>query len=290
LPDSVRVFVILRGYIDDAKDGKTFNLTAVIADGPGWFYWEQDWLGIIEAKNKELRASGRKSISRYHATDCQFRVKEFKGWSLPEKDEFCKKLFSLFENYKMHVIGYSIDLEQLIKAIPEAAPNPERFCYVIGLCYVMLEIGDFTLSMPDHRREAVISLIHDRCDYNSAMQEIFGGMLEDAGFVYRDRFTTLAPMGWEQCIPLQLADLMAYENFKESQRLEYRTKDARRRSLDYILNYGQMGGRLKGFNPATLRQLRKRINEMPPESRRRILGPAMRATKRSRTLRSRTLG
>jgi hypothetical protein len=276
------IFVILRGYLDDSKDGKTFNLTAVIADGGGWFYWEQDWLKVIEAKNEELISSGRKPISRYHATDCQFRVKEFKSWSVPEKDEFCKKLFSLFEKYKMHVIGYSIDVQQLVEEIPEAASSPERFCYVISLCYVMLEIGDYTLDMPDHRKEAVISLIHDRCDYNGAMLDMFDGMLADQGFKYRNRFTTLAPMGWEHCVPLQLADLMAYENFKESQRLDYRAHDPRRRSLDYILTYGQMGGRLRGFNPETLRELRKRIDEMPPESRQRVLGADTRAIKSRR--------
>jgi len=82
-----------------------------------------DWLKIIEDKNASLREQGRKPISRYHTADCQFRVKEFKGWNIEEKDDFCKRLFALFERYKMHVVGYSINLQDLAEEIPEAAAN-----------------------------------------------------------------------------------------------------------------------------------------------------------------------
>ena len=263
--------MILRGYIDDSKDTKTFNLTAVVGDGGTWFYMEQDWLNVIAEKNKILKSQGRKPISRYHATDCQFRYKEFKGWERTEKDEFCIQLFSVLEEYRLDVLGYSIDFKQLVEEIPETKPNPEGFAYIIALCFVMLEIGDFTLT---RERDAVITLIHDRCDYDAAMLEMSEAMLDDPGFPYRNRFCTLAPMGWEHCVPLQPADLMAYENFKESQRLVHRPEHKRRRSLEVILDRGQMGGRLRGFDRATLKLLRERINSMAPESREKLLATA----------------
>lgn len=266
------VFVILRGYMDEAKDPKTFNLTAVIATGHTWFYFEQDWLRVIEEKNRDLKAQGRKPISRYHATDCQFLWKDFEGWKPEERDEFCKNLFTIFEKYPMHVIGYSLDLGELVEEIPEAKPNPEGFAYIIALCFLMLEIGDFTLSKPAHRDD-VISLIHDRCNYDSALLEMFNAMLVDPGFAYRQRFNTIAPMSWEHCVPLQ-SDLMAYENFKESQRLKYRRQDSQRRSLNAILDRGQMGGRLRGFDCETLRQLRERMNSMSPEHKDMLLTTA----------------
>jgi hypothetical protein len=48
-------FLILRGYIDDAKD-ETFNLSALVGDGRGRFYLEQDWRGVMEKKNRSLTA------------------------------------------------------------------------------------------------------------------------------------------------------------------------------------------------------------------------------------------
>jgi hypothetical protein len=271
--------VILRGYVDDAKDGKTFNLSALVGDGGTWFYLEQDWLHVIEKKNRSVIEQGRKPISRYHATDCQARGKEFKGWGQTEKDEFVIELLSVIYKYRMDVLGYSIDFEQLLEEIPETKSNPEGFAYIVALCFVMLEIGDFTLR---REKDAVISLIHDRCDYNAAMLEMFDAMLTDPGFAYRGRFTTLAPMGWEHCIPLQPADLLAYENFKESQRLVHRPQHVMRQSLNAILNHGLMGGRLRGFDRATLRMLRERINSLNPETRERLFANAR--IKKSATL------
>ena len=90
---------------------------------------------------------------------------------------------------------------------------------------------------------------------------MFDFMLNDPGFKYRNRFTTLESMGGD-CVPLQTADFFAYEDFKESQRLTLQPRD-RRRSLDVVLERGLMGGRLRGFDRPTLRLLKKRIDEMP---------------------------
>jgi hypothetical protein len=43
--------------------------------------------------------------------------------------------------------------------------------------------------------------------------------MSDPTFTYKHSFTTIAPMGWEDCVALQPADLIAYENFKEGYRL-----------------------------------------------------------------------
>ena len=43
-------------------------------------------------------------------------------------------------------------------------------------------------------------------------------MMDDPTFANKSMFTTLAPMGWEDCIPLQPADLVAYEAFRDMKR------------------------------------------------------------------------
>ncbi len=267
--------MILRGYIDESKGGDIFNLTAVIADGGTWFYFEQDWINIIGGKNAELKAQGRKPISRYHATDAQFRQKEFKGWERDEKDQFCISLFKLFEKYKMHIVGYSINLKDMVEEIPESKPNPLGFAYPILLCYLMLEIGDFTLSGESEsgQKDAVVSLVHDRCDYDAALKEMFDLMLVDPGFKYANRFTTLESAGWENCVPLQAVDFFAYENFKESQRLTLQPRD-QRRSLKRVLTHGLMGGRLRGFDRSTLKQLKERIDATEPATKRLLFATA----------------
>jgi hypothetical protein len=133
--------LILRRYIDESHDAHIFNLTAVIADGGTWFYFEQDWLTIIEDKNASLREQGRKPISRYHTPTASFESNNLRAGTLKRKSIFVNACLLFLRDTTMHIVGYSVNLQDLVEEIPEAAANPERFEYVILLCYVLLEIA-----------------------------------------------------------------------------------------------------------------------------------------------------
>jgi hypothetical protein len=79
-------------------------------------------------------------------------------------------------------------------------------------------------------------------------------------------------MSWEQCIPLQQADLLAYENYKESRR-GVSLRD-RRKSLDWILERGQLGGFLKGFNDEALIDVAKWFDALDARIRESFLRAA----------------
>ena len=63
-----------------------------------------------------------------------------------------------------------------------------------------------------------VSLIYERCDYGESLLRGFNTMMDDPTFSYPRFFTTIAPMGWENCIPLQPADMVAYELFRDTKR------------------------------------------------------------------------
>ena len=95
--------------------------------------------------------------------------------------------------------------------------------------------GLTTKARPDTR----LTLIHDRCDYDVEILARFNELKSDPGFKQSYFFTTCAPMGWEDCTPLQTADLFAYENMKDAEgRLENRKM---RKSFDLILTEGNTG-------------------------------------------------
>jgi len=124
---------------------------------------------------------------------------------------------------------------------------------VLLLHYIMIGIADGSLK---NNRDAIISLIHDRSEYDSVLLDAFNILAKDENsFAAAKRFCSIAPMSWEQCIPLQQADLLAYENYKESRR-SVSLRD-RRKSLDWILERGQLGGFLKGFNDEALTDVGK---------------------------------
>jgi hypothetical protein len=87
-----------------------------------------------------------------------------------------------------------------------------------------------------------ISLIHDRTTgYDSVLAEAFMAMKNDETFRHRDCFTTITSSGWENCVLLQAADLIAYENFKIIERS--RAGEKRRKIMELLLDLDSIGGR-----------------------------------------------
>jgi hypothetical protein len=103
-------------------------------------------------------------------------------------------------------------------------------------------------------------LFHDRCNYDADLLRAFNQMLDDPTFVEKEMFSTLAPLSWEHCIPLQAADLIAYETFKDSEGKI--TGRPRRKSFDFILEMERFGGRAKVFDVASIQLLREAVDKI----------------------------
>jgi hypothetical protein len=266
------MMAVLHGYIDDSGDGNLLILSCLQAEIGMWTWIELDWLGMLQAVNAKLREKGRRELSRYHAADCNGLFNEFEGWTKYEQIELTKTMLGIFKRHAFHINAYSIDLKQLQKEIPETRPNPRGFAYVFLLYFLMLEMCDFTLRK---HKDAIMGLTHDHCDYDAALLEAFNQMLDDPHFKCRNRFTALAPSRWEHCIPLQPADLLAYENFKETIRRKEMSKRKRRTTLRLLLDQpNSVGGNLKCMNRANLRHFNKIMDEMNVETKDLLLRTA----------------
>ena len=215
---SAAVFV---GYIDESHDGanvpKVFCLSCLVSSTAGWLYFHWDWLKVLEWKNNELRRQGRREISRVHAADLNNFEGEFRGWTPDERLEFSIKLTDVFRRNPVHIHGWDMPLQILVEEFPEVAPNPVGFAYIVLLMELMQQIGDTTLGIEGYKNE-LLSLHHDHCDYDAALARQFGYIVNDETFKFRRRFTSITAEYWQHCVPLQPADLVAYENFKEGMR------------------------------------------------------------------------
>jgi hypothetical protein len=97
----------------------------------------------------------------------------------------------------------------------------------------------------------------------------FDWLISDPGFSSRGHFTTLAPMGWEDCTPLQAADLLAYENMKDAERrLDNRT---RRKTLELIIEEGDTGFRTSFIDTKNIEAMKPFLEfmELPKKNARR---------------------
>jgi len=258
---------ILRGYIDESYGGKCegssvpklFNLSCIISHTTQWTWFSLEWAKVLGQKNSELRAQGRAGVSRFHATDFNNSRGEFEGWPPQEKNLFSSELVRVLRNYPFHVHGYSIPLQDLVEEIPEAKPDPKGFAYALLLMYIMDSIDQGTAAV---HKSGLISLHHDTCSYNGLLQGAFEQKLRDPNFGSGRRFLSLTPEEGQLSVPLQAADFLAYENFKDVLNHIDSFPRPRRKSLELFLRIDGVRGRSVGLDRATIKLLKSQMDSM----------------------------
>jgi len=100
--------------------------------------------------------------------------------------------------------------------------------------------------------------------------DAFNKMLDDKEFKGREYFSSITPLAWDQCIPLQAADFLSYENMKDSDRQATGTPRPKRKSLAALLDLSSLGGGTRRFDAKTIREMR----EIVERERKKRLGLA----------------
>lgn len=250
---------LVRGYMDESYDAQQdiFSMSCILAKATHWVELERRWRHQIEAKNKELKRAGRPTISRYHANNCHSRTGEFNGWTQDERNAFVLKLFAVLKRMRggTHTVGYDLSLNELCEVFPEWSRDRLGAGYTFLIRFILLAIGD------DHNRFAPgastrIALFHDRTSkYDALISRVFNEFVRDPNFQYAHYFTTMAPLSWRDCIALQIADLVAFEVFKDAER---RQKDReQRRPFAALLDMSTFGIHTRSMTKEALLEIRR---------------------------------
>jgi hypothetical protein len=269
--------LMLRGFIDESHDPgpvpKVFTLSCIVGFDNMLPWFEMAWVKVLEEKNTDLERQGRRKISRYHAANCSSLQGEFHGWSVDEQIEFSLKLFDVFRKHPLHIHAFDVPLQLLVQEIPETAENPVGFAYVILLFLVMEQISKKTLSVYPNDK---ISLHHDHGDYDRALADAFGQVVNDPTLTYSDRYSSITPERWQNCIMLQPADMIAYENFKEGLQYHYPNPKVknRRKSLKALLDLDAVSGRASGLGLDAIRRLKTQIDTLGGQTKKRLFDAA----------------
>jgi hypothetical protein len=245
--------------MDESGNNRFFTLSYLMARPKEWMWIESEWKKVLRQKNEELKKAGRQQISRFHAADCSSRLGEFKGWSVEEQIEFVKRLLAIFKKHKTSVVAYTVPIDDFKAVFPEHKDDALAALYRLLTQFLMNQtVWDIQQQAGKQAPSRVtIALIHDRSNYNQQILSAFDHAKNDSTFEGREIFVSITAQGWEDCVPLQAADLVAYETFKDAENRV--TGRSRRKSLTSILDGFTFGGRSKSFDRDTLQLLREVI-------------------------------
>jgi hypothetical protein len=254
------VFVILRGFIDESYDQKIFVLSALVAIGTEWRWLSRDWTACIDRRNKLLLSQDRNPITRFHAAECNSQDNEYEGWSREEQIEFMAELIKVLGKSELYSIGWALDLEDFNSVFPEVRAANSKSDFLASIYGIMTKFLAFRLAPPfvAANPSVRITLVHDRCDYDGVIADAFRKAIEDPGFEEAGCYTSITSAASVDVIPLQMADLLAHENFKETKRRHESGKKElpkQRTSLKVLIKQGNIGGGVEYIQLNALRSL-----------------------------------
>jgi hypothetical protein len=202
-----------RAYIDESYDSKTFCVGGFLARAKEWEKIERAWRKIIIGERIRSEKKGFPPISSYHATDCANLQKEFSaanGWDINRQIRLTKRLCGVIGSHTMagFVIGGSVADVQ--KHLSPGSDIPKDFLYSICFKTCLIQITGWLHAIAV---EPQVSVFYERSDFDKLAREAFEMMANDKNRVYHS-IVSAEPKGWEDCIPLQAADFMAYEGFR----------------------------------------------------------------------------
>lgn len=226
---------MLTAYFDESYNKRCFCVGGWLASDAEWSDTSRQWRKEIRRTNRLSIKAGLRPITRFHASDCATFGRDFRGWNQKRQVALMQRLTGIISTNKPVGFVVSARLGDFVRGYPGHEDERHMGCYFFCMLNCFLLIGDWMNKyLPSER----VAIIYDRGKISeTGAPKAFRSMKEDKGWEYRRFFATIAPMGWEQCTPLETSDLLAYEGFKLTINAKLGSAEIRR-SLQSMLGAG----------------------------------------------------
>ena len=212
---------MLKAYFDDSGTHNGSTVTAVggfVAKAEEWDAFDRDWAEMLEVEK----------IGWFHMTDCGGQYGEFAGWPKERCDVLIKRAISIVKEHPLHGVAAGMLVKDKKPTIPIQALDMCFIQCISALLYRAEQLGDrVEIFMEDHpgRKKHLLQYL-GFLDRHSQR----GELVEKIHSV-RNR----------EHSPLQAADLLAYEMYKEVLN-SYTVKESRpiRRSMLSLMETQRM--------------------------------------------------
>ncbi len=226
-PDSSesRYLAVFKFFVDESGihgDSKIFVLA-------GFFAPEEVWLDFTKAWQEVLDANGFKV---FHATDCNACEGEFKKFKQrrEERDAFVSTLLKVISDRPRIEPFYAGVVLDDYEAVMRQYPGYEHPYYAC-IKWVFAEIGLLMEMAEVPTTELVASVFDRQKKFSEEALTLFDDMVEDKSWSYGERFDSIAFASKRRFKPLQAADALAYDAYREFNRRCYAPNEPQRKSF-----------------------------------------------------------
>jgi hypothetical protein len=249
--------LLLEFYCDESYDGTTDSKVFVVG---GFLAKKESWGRIAEPWQARNNAEG---VKRFHAAEVNGLHGEFseaRGWNKGRIDEYVKFLLGLIKSEGQEMLAVSCailahDYKRII-----SVDGQKKVGDPYTACFNTL-VNDVAESMREFPEGDQFSIFLDRSDYENNAVNAFLKMKDDQKWDLSHRLATCTA-GGNSCntIPLQVADLIAYDTYKMIQDRHFGAAKVRK-SLESLFSANRFTGHY--FDAEVLSSLKDQIESAP---------------------------
>jgi hypothetical protein len=242
--------MVLTFHADESYDAHGFIFAGWLGEQTEWERPEHQWSRRIEFECRNSRP-----LNRFHATDCDALGGEYKGWTKEQAQQHVTKLVNIIKRRSFAIVAAGVDLKALVDTFPGDKKDPIAAAYDLSVREVMIQIarGIRRSSKPD----AKITIVFHHSRYNGVVERAFDKLKNDPDWGHGSMFVGRTPMCWQDCVPLQAADLLAFDTRRMLYaRLRYNSATMRR-SLQELTAGRKKSVMARYFDRTTLETLKQ---------------------------------
>jgi hypothetical protein len=210
-----KVFCMLEAYLDESFNGRTMCVGGFLAHERVWRKIEAKWKERIAYENRKSAKIGCPPISRYHATDCANLKREFapeNGWDVPRQIKLTKRWIEIIQQQKPAGIVMGGGASGFLKHFTSDTERWREGLYYFSIIMCLYHVADLMEGTYPNEK---VTVFYDRGKFSGMADLAYRSLMDDSRNAHVAKyFSSMAPVGWEDFIGLQLADFMAYEGFR----------------------------------------------------------------------------
>jgi hypothetical protein len=230
-----RVMASFAAYFDESGthgDSRILTLAGYVAKVEQWVEFSREWDELLKQEN----------LTHFHMSKFEARQGEFAGWDNERRLRVQQRLIGIIKRRVNFGIFCAVNLVDYEETMTEwgrdAFGSPYSFCVKLCLAFVSL------ISQKYNRTEPIAYFIEHGAGYNHEISESVRATFANGTMRNLLRLGSLTFIDKKAALPIQAADLLAYEVWKDASNRFVTNEDKKRperksfRSLREILHQG----------------------------------------------------